>query len=138
MEARVAQQPAPPLRLVVSEPRSVPRVRATLEAVAGASGLGRDETFDLKVAASEALANALTHAAADRPGVEVSVASAPDAVEIEIIDRGRFVMSNGFDASRGRGLPLMVALADEVEFASLPDGTRVRIRKRAGRGRRAA
>jgi anti-sigma regulatory factor (Ser/Thr protein kinase) len=47
-------------------------------------------------------------------------------------------MSNGFDASRGRGLPLMVALADEVEFASLPDGTRVRIRKRAGRGRRAA
>jgi anti-sigma regulatory factor (Ser/Thr protein kinase) len=136
MEARGDNHGAP-LRLAVpDEPGSLARVRAALDAAASASGLGRDEAFDLKIAASEALANALVHATADSGRVEVSVASEADGVEVEVVGGGPFALANGFDASRGRGLPLMIALADEIEFASAPDGTRVRIRKQARARRR--
>jgi anti-sigma regulatory factor (Ser/Thr protein kinase) len=131
MEARGANHKAP-LRLAVSdEPGSVARVRAALDAVASASGLGREEAFALKVATSEALANALVHAGAESERVEVSVASEAGGVEVEVVGGGPFAVSNGLDASHGRGLPLMIALADEVEFGSAPSGTRVRIRKQA-------
>ena len=141
MEMRGGERFTARLRLVVPDDRgALARVRAALEAVSTTSGLGHDETFALKVAANEAVANALAHAAAGGAGVDVTVVSEPDAVEVEVFDRGRFVMSDGLDSSRGRGLPLIVALADEVEFATMPAGTRVRIRKRAGRDpeRRAA
>ncbi len=120
------------MRIVVrDEPGSIAGVRSAIEAVASTSGIPRDAVFELKVAANEAVANALAHG---RGGTAaVTLAPRGDGVEVEVVGEGPFRSSGGVDPSHGRGLPLIVALADEVEFASEGDRTRVRIRKRAGR-----
>jgi anti-sigma regulatory factor (Ser/Thr protein kinase) len=52
---------------------------------------------------------------------------------VEVADSGRFRVTDGLNPERGRGLPLMIALADEVEFSTADEGTRVRIRMRVDR-----
>src|ERR687885_406509 len=69
-------------------------------------------------------------AAANDREVDVALEEKGDAIEVEVKGRGEFRLDYGADSERGRGLPLMVALVDEVEFASTGDGTRVRMRKR--------
>ena len=121
------------LSLVVTEDRgSLERVRAAVDGVAREHGLSSEATFDLKVATTEALANALRHSP-DELGVDVSLESDTEVIQVEVVDRGRFRISDALDPERGRGLPLMIALADEIEFASAENGTRVRIRMRVDR-----
>ncbi len=141
MQLRRGNRAADRLRIVVrDEPAGVASVRGAIEAVASRSGIPRDGVFELKVAATEALANALAHGRGETAAV--TLASRDDEIEVEVVGEGPFRTPGSLDASRGRGLPLIVALADEVEFASEHDRTRVRIRKRAGtrngRGTRAA
>ena len=112
------------------EPTSAATLRAAVDELAVKRSLPSDARFDLKVAATEALANALKRAARRDRAVDVAVAERDGAIEIEVQDRGSFRLEHGLDGERGRGIPLMVALVDEVEFASTGDGTRVRIRKR--------
>jgi anti-sigma regulatory factor (Ser/Thr protein kinase) len=118
------------LRLVVhDDPDSVAGMRAAVDDLAAEHGLAPETAFDLKVAATEAVANALRHP--DAPGsADVILGGGSDTVEIEVRNRGRFRIGTGLDAERGRGLPLMVALADEVQFSATDDGTSVRIRMR--------
>jgi serine/threonine-protein kinase RsbW len=119
--------------IVNPEPDSTAALRRAVEAVAAENGLSAEATFDLKVAATEALANALRHTESDEVGVDVTSRSDPDVIQVEVVDRGPFRLSPAAAREGGRGLPLMVALADEVEFASRRDGTRVRIRMRVDR-----
>ena len=107
-------------------------MRAAVDEIAREHGLSSEATFDLKVATTEALANALKHSAADL-GVDVSLESDTEVIQVEVVDHGRFRVTDGLDPERGRGLPLMIALSDEIEFASAEQGTRVRIRMRVDR-----
>ncbi len=52
-------------------------------------------------------------------------------IDVEVADNGSFAKppERGGFAEGGRGIPLMLALVDEVEFAHTGDGTRVRMRK---------
>jgi len=128
------EQEADTVSLVVNdEPASVARFRATVETVAREHGLSPDATFALKVATSEALTNALRAAAGEAVSVDVSLEGEADAIQVEVLGRGRFRLVDGREPERGRGLPLMVALADEVEFSRTDEGTRVRIRMRVAR-----
>jgi hypothetical protein len=56
-------------------------------------------------------------------------------VDVELTNRGRFRPAFGderaLEAESGRGIPLMLALVDEVEFSSVPGGTRSRLRQAA-------
>jgi anti-sigma regulatory factor (Ser/Thr protein kinase) len=127
------------LRLAVHDaPAAVAEVRAAVERVGTAVGLSASALFGLKVAATEAVANALRHAANDGGGVEVTLAAHEDALEVEVENAGRFRVGDALDPERGRGLPLMLALADEVQFAASSTGTRVRLRVRIDPGREAA
>lgn len=119
--------------VVRDEPASVASFRQTVDALAREHGLSDQATFDLKVASGEALANALRHNPAPSSGVDVSLEADAEAIQVEVVGRGRFRLLEGRDPERGRGLPLMVALADEVEFSKTDDGTRVRIRMRVER-----
>ncbi len=119
--------------IVRNERASVARVRAAVDAVAAEHGLPADAAFDLKVVTTEALANALRHGTSEGATVDVTLASDPDMIQVEVADRGCFRPAAGLDPERGRGLPLMVALADEIEFAATARGTRVRIRMRVER-----
>jgi anti-sigma regulatory factor (Ser/Thr protein kinase) len=110
------------------------KLRNALDRVARSSGLAADATFDLKLAATEALTNALKDAPDDH-AVDVAIEGGDGVVDIEVTNRRRlrpaFGDERALEAERGRGIPLMLALVDEVEFASRSGGTRVRLRRNA-------
>jgi anti-sigma regulatory factor (Ser/Thr protein kinase) len=118
------------VRLTVrDDPDSVAEMRSFVERLGTAIGMPDEAVFGLKVAATEAVANALRHRSAGDDRVAVTLAQREDSFEIEVENRGPFRIGGGLDAERGRGLPLMLALADEVEFSASEEGTRVRLRK---------
>jgi serine/threonine-protein kinase RsbW len=116
-------------------PTATQELRAAVERVAEKCGLDRGERFDLKLAATEAVTNALK-GSPENHTVEVTVAGHEDAVDVEVVDHGVFsraraALHRGPDAESGRGIPIILALVDEVEFAQTSRGTRVRMSKRA-------
>jgi serine/threonine-protein kinase RsbW len=117
-----------------NEPEATRKLRAAVARVAHCYGLSGEAEFELKLAATEALTNAVKGTPREH-AVEVAITGSPDGVDVEVTDRGEFVLTarreTGLEAEGGRGIPLMLALVDEVQFASVGDGTRVRMRKRA-------
>lgn len=104
--------------------RSVPVVRRVLKTSLDSLGVLPDVVSDIELALTEACTNALDHAA---KGAEYAVVVGVhgDVCRIEVVDRGA-----GFDAAgvgmsdaatsaeEGRGIQLMRALVDRVEFSS--------------------
>ena len=96
-----------------------------------------DEIFDMKLAAGEALGNAIDHTC--EGGVLVTVAAYPDRVTVEVSDCGcGFELSEdedpeeaGPNAERGRGIRLMRLLCDSVSITrkQTGEGTVVRLVK---------
>ena len=132
------RQTAPSVDVTLhADPAPTRALRAALDDVGARFGLAEDELFELKVAATEALTNAIRGSRDGRP-VDVAVQSHEDAIEVEVSNHGAFELGDptltDIESEGGRGIPLMFALVDEVEFASNGDGTRVRMRKRFGRG----
>lgn len=114
------------------QPSATRELRAAVDRVADECSLGEDERFDLKVAATEALTNALKAGPAGDE-VEVTIACENRSVEIEVTTVGEFTprirVEGDRDLEGGRGIPLMVALVDEVVFVRTGRGVRVRMRK---------
>ena len=119
--------------------------RSVAEGAGAAAGLDPDAIADLRIAVSEAVANAVVHGCAQRQRpVEVVVEALPGAVVVEVADPGA-----GFDPAAqpapraeelpedGLGLVLLRNLADELEVRRGPagDGCVVRLVKRAGHAR---
>jgi serine/threonine-protein kinase RsbW len=108
-------------------------LRAVLDGVGERLGIPDEELFDLKVAATEALTNAIK-GSSNGHGVSVDVARRGDSIEIEVTNHGDFELHgtacSAIESEGGRGIPLMVALVDEIEFGATREGTRVRLRKR--------
>jgi anti-sigma regulatory factor (Ser/Thr protein kinase) len=111
-------------------------LRRAVDEVAEACDLADEARFDLKLAATEALTNAIKGTRHEH-AVEVVVSGSGGSVDVEVLDRGRFEArireEEPQEAEGGRGIPLMLALVDEVEFASAGDSTRVRVRKHSAR-----
>jgi serine/threonine-protein kinase RsbW len=130
-------QTAPSVHFTLrDDPAPTRALRAALDDIGARFGLREDELFELKVAATEALTNAIRGSVDGRP-VDVAVQPREDAIEVEVRNHGAFELGDpalaDIESEGGRGIPLMFALVDEVEFASNGDGTRVRMRKRLGR-----
>jgi serine/threonine-protein kinase RsbW len=107
-------------------------LRQAIDRLAEWCGLGSEERFDLKLAATEALTNAVKKTE-DDPVVNVTLEGCDGVVDVEVADQGPFTepaAARGL-AEGGRGIPIMLALVDEVEFRQTGDGTRVRMRKRS-------
>ncbi|MDQ3575806.1 MAG: ATP-binding protein [Actinomycetota bacterium] len=112
---------------------SIPVVRHLCRNALDGIGVDPDCASDIEVALCEACTNALTHS---RPGAEYTVHVGLDDRHcvITVVDTG-----HGFDgrsarsdpsAERGRGVELMRALTDRVNFHSDPEsGTIVRLEK---------
>ncbi|SRR6266545_698708 len=126
------------IALSLSLPRdaeSIPVARHFVRNALAEVGVTEDCTHDVELALSEACTNVLLHAG---PGDEYDVRVEIDQrrCELRIVDVGK-----GFDAAtprrvgdrdaeRGRGLGLMTALVDKVQFVSKPAaGTVVRLQK---------
>jgi serine/threonine-protein kinase RsbW len=125
------------IKLTLALPRdqlSVPVVRRILKQSLETLGIVPDTISDIEVALTEACTNVLDHAdGAD--AYEVSAGIDGEQCVVEVLDRG-----GGFDASMeriagdhaedGRGIALMRALMDKMEFSNKSaSGTVVHLEK---------
>jgi anti-sigma regulatory factor (Ser/Thr protein kinase) len=97
-------------------------VRAFVGKWAAEVGLAEETTYRIKLAVSEACANAIEH-----PEQESKIIlwawDQGDRFTVDVWHAGEFQVKVGQQRGhRGLGLPLMVASADEVSFACLPEG----------------
>lgn len=101
----------------------VARARHFLRDVAAGTGLSDSRVFDLTVASSEAIANAIEHAPV-KGHVEVTALVYADRLEVRISGPGEFQTPNRLAGrvNRGLGLPLMAKLADHLALYSAPEG----------------
>jgi serine/threonine-protein kinase RsbW len=118
----------------------IPPLMEKIMAVVRDSGCAAGAEFEVEVALTEAIANAVRHGCRQDPGKQVQVSLACDP------EKGMLVVvkdpGSGFDPSRlpspvesenifrshGRGIFLMNQLMDEVQFRE--DGREVRMRRR--------
>ncbi len=84
-----------------------------------------DDADAVVLAVNEAAANAIEHGYHDANGpVEVAGDMVDGALRISILDHGNWRTGHP-DPTRGRGLPLMRTLMDDVEIERLDPGTRI-------------
>lgn len=115
-----------------AEPRELSRLRRSLRVWLESANLPEQDAYDVLLAVSEAVGNAIEHAY-DPSGGFVHVIGVIRANDIEVVvrDEGRWRAPRG--SNRGRGRTLMQALTDESALETGTDGTVVRLRKkRAG------
>ena len=79
---------------------------------------------DLRLAVTEACTNVVRHAyEPDAPGpVEVTLCPDDDAVSVVVADHGRGIGTSSDTSGPGLGLPLIAAIADEVDLQPQPGG----------------
>jgi len=110
--------------------------RAIVRDAAAEHGLDGETTWDLMLATSEAVANAVLHGAAcgdPNRGVLLIVEIDDSSISIEVSDCGSFdaeLRPAAHDDIGGRGIPIIAALADHFELLPEPSRTRVRFGKR--------
>ncbi|WP_436392334.1 SpoIIE family protein phosphatase [Amycolatopsis sp. MEPSY49] len=125
----------PPLELdFPAHPDSLAPTRRWLRAWLGTASLGEDLAQDILVAAGEACANAVEHA---YPGAEgtahLSAHFAGATLVVTVTDRGHWKQPPPDNrVMRGRGMPMMEALADAVAVRHDPAGTTVTLEWRIG------
>jgi serine/threonine-protein kinase RsbW len=107
-----------------ARPENVAVIRHVLGAFAEALRLPDALVHDLRLAVTEACTNVVRHAYPDGlPGpVEVSLQPAADAVNVVVADRGRGVGTSVDSSGPGLGLPLIAAIAEDVQLQPLPGG----------------
>lgn len=118
-----------------SDTRNLSLIRDEVEAMAASCGFDDNELYQLKVAVSEAAANAIEHGSpqGEQSTINVSIECDPEKISIEVTDQGvfkaRLPVTNGRPSHRGRGIFLMTALMDEVNITEGLTGTKVRLVK---------
>ncbi|MBA2347219.1 MAG: ATP-binding protein [Solirubrobacterales bacterium] len=128
-------EPAPPrlpdLELSLSaSPENVAVVRHVLGGIADALDLGPDLLADVRLAVSEACANAVVHAYPEgAPGLlDLEVSAVAGRLDIVVRDHGSGMMPRADSPGFGVGLPLIASVADTLEFTNRDDGgTEVRM-----------
>ncbi len=107
-----------------ARPENVSVIRHVLGAFAEALDLPDELVEDLRLAVTEACTNVVRHAyPPDLPGpVEISIRPEADYVTVVVSDRGRGIGSSSDTTGPGLGLPLIAAIADEVELQPVPGG----------------
>ncbi|MFK0230534.1 SpoIIE family protein phosphatase [Streptomyces sp. NPDC090303] len=103
-------------------------VRQALRSWLEGCDLPPDATQNLLVAAGEACANAIEHGHRDAPGdaVTLHVEATADALRLTVTDTGRWKPpAPDAHPHRGRGVPLMRALMQQVSIVPGPAGTTV-------------
>lgn len=117
-------------------PAHIGRLRDAREWAADAAeefGLDRDGCFQVKLAVSEAVTNAIMHGSgSDRDLIQVQVRGGEDALVFEIRDPGRQAGASSFNrlADGGRGLELVSLVMDEMQLTRGEHGSVLRFVKR--------
>jgi len=104
------------------------------ERAAAELGFNDDDRYQVKLAVSEAVTNAIEHGSnSPQDSVRITVSVQARTLVFEVFDTGRFVprvMRGGDMPAGGRGLEFMRLMMDEVDLHPGTDGTRLRLSKR--------
>ena len=108
--------------------------RGFADEAARAFGLDGDARYQVKLAMSEAVTNAIQHGSSS-PGDRITLTAVEEAgaLAFYVADTGRFVprvAPRGDLPERGRGLEFMRIVMDEVDVRPGRDGTVLRFAKR--------
>jgi serine/threonine-protein kinase RsbW len=106
---------------------SVPLVRGILRSGMEQLGVEQKCTADVALAVTEACANVITHASGDGHEYEVQVDVSPEECHIRVLDTGagfdpERVFAAGEFSENGRGVLLMRALVDQLDFVPRGEG----------------
>ena len=118
-------------------PESAAIARAIVRDFADEQGLEATAVWDLMLATTEAVTNAVLHGRGCREteAIRLELAVSHDGLFVEVSDCGRFedgrVKVPSRDRVGGRGIPIMAAVTDDFELSPHAFGTRVRFGKRS-------
>ena len=108
--------------------------RAFADGAAEAYGFDEADRYQIKMAMSEAVANAVEHGSrGSRDEIRLLVRDEAGALTFYVHDNGSFIPKmapRGAMPERGRGLAFMSQLMDEVDVRPGPKGTILRFSKR--------
>ena len=120
---------------LAAAPESAAIARAVVREAAGERGLDEPAVWDLMLATSEAVTNAVVHgrACAETGAIRLNIRASASGMFVEVCDCGRFAGRRepvSEDSVGGRGIPIMSAVTDDFELVPETGGTRVRFGKR--------
>jgi len=117
-----------------SAPASAPEARALVRDAASELRLDGSTTWELMLATTEAVANAIEHGEpCDPRGILLRVEAVDGTFEVEVSDCGCFPdvpRSKKPDQQGGRGMPIIATIMDSLEVLRSTGITRVRFEKR--------
>jgi anti-sigma regulatory factor (Ser/Thr protein kinase) len=106
------------------------------ERAAADFGLDGSACYDVKLAMSEAVTNAIQHGSSSpQDPIRILILAEGPSLVFEVLDTGRFVprvTRRGELSESGRGLEFMRVLMDEVDLRTSDGGTLMRFAKRLG------
>lgn len=115
---------------VVAIPENIPVLRHAATDFAREQGVSEERTFEVALAVSEAVTNAILHAYAGRePGtVTIEADPAQDEFVVRVTDDGRGMQPNPDSPGLGLGLPTIGRLSASVEIEPGPHGAGTAVR----------
>jgi anti-sigma regulatory factor (Ser/Thr protein kinase) len=114
---------------VPAVPESVPQLRAAVSELARELGVDDETLANVRLALTEALANALAHGYHGDDGtIEVDAHAAPPVLVVSVRDRGVGVANALPSSGLGMGLKLIAACTEDLRiWEPLDGGTEVRM-----------
>ena len=132
--ALLAIQLTPPGEILslalAAKPSSLASMRRALAQWLRLAGASEAEVYETLVACGEACANAVAHAHSAVSDSPFEVRAERDGPQVQIVVRDSGSWRPPSDDGRGRGLPLMRELMDEVKIEPGSSGTTVTLRRR--------
>lgn len=120
---------------IEADPERLQEARDWARQVAAEAGFDEPASFQVRLAMSEAVANAIQHGSRGRSDrIRIEACEEDGALVFEVRDTGTFgprpPAPADIDAEGGRGLELLSLMMDEVHLSSDGDGSRLRFSKR--------
>jgi anti-sigma regulatory factor (Ser/Thr protein kinase) len=117
-----------------AHPQRLQEARDWAQQAAADAGLDEPDCFQVRLAMSEAVANAIQHGSSEQSDcIRIQASQRNGSLVFEISDTGRFVAPvahSTHEDESGRGLEVLAMIMDEVQMTSAGDGSVLRFAKR--------
>lgn len=115
------------------DPERLGEARQWAHRAAADAGLGESDCYQVKLAVSEAVANAIEHGSSSSDDqIRITASEEQGSLIFEVRDNGTFVApptSATLEDESGRGLELLTLMMDEVHISSSGEGSTLRFAK---------